>query len=149
MLYVVGMASHDKELAHAFDGQAARFERAPVQSDPVALARLVQFAALPGDSRVLDAGCGPGLVSEAFLLAGHRVHGVDLSPEMLSRARAKAAGLAVTLIEGFWSTGAGLRATEAEVLVSGHGRTSVVRPLVDAAYWGKQITDERYLLVST
>jgi len=57
----------------------------------VALARLVQFAALPGDSRVLDAGCGPGLVSEAFLLAGHRVHGVDLSPEMVRRARERCA----------------------------------------------------------
>jgi SAM-dependent methyltransferase len=81
--------SHDRELATAFDGQAARFEKAPVQTDPGALARLVEEANLPPDSLVLDAGCGPGLVSQAFLEAGHRVIGVDLSDEMVSRARVR------------------------------------------------------------
>ena len=83
------MADHDRALAEAFDGQAARFERAPVQTDPAALARLVAFAALPENRLVLDAGCGPGLVSEAFLKAGHRVVGVDLSAEMVARARGR------------------------------------------------------------
>lgn len=86
------MADHDRALAEAFDGQAERFERAPVQSDPAALDRLVEFAALPEGSRVLDAGCGPGLVSEAFLNAGHAVVGVDLSGAMVARARARCAG---------------------------------------------------------
>ena len=85
------MDRHERALADAFDGQAARFERAPVQTDPVALARLVAFAALPPDARVLDAGCGPGIVAEAFLRAGHRVHGVDLSSEMLRRAELRCA----------------------------------------------------------
>ncbi|HTO96256.1 MAG TPA: class I SAM-dependent methyltransferase [Myxococcales bacterium] len=82
---------HDRELQRAFDGQAARFEAAPVQSDPAALARLVAFARLPPGARVIDGGCGPGLVAEAFLEAGHSVHGVDLSPEMLVRARQRCA----------------------------------------------------------
>lgn len=85
------MTTHDTELAQAFDGQAARFEKGPVQNDPLALQRLVQFAALPKDSLVLDAGCGPGIVSEALLSAGHRVVGVDLSTQMLERARARCA----------------------------------------------------------
>lgn len=80
---------HDQGLAAAFDGQAAKFEVAPVQSDPAALRRLVEFAGLPPRSRVLDAGCGPGLVGEAFLIAGHSVVGVDLSPEMVRRARSR------------------------------------------------------------
>ena len=80
------MSDHDRALSAAFDGQAALFERAPVQSDPAALARLVQFADLPEGSNVLDAGCGPGLVADAFLAAGHRVTGVDLSAEMIERA---------------------------------------------------------------
>jgi SAM-dependent methyltransferase len=81
------MSNHDRNLASAFDAQAARFEVAPVQSDPAALRRLVAFAGLPEGSRVLDTGCGPGLVSEAFLTAGHKVFGVDLSAEMVRRAR--------------------------------------------------------------
>jgi SAM-dependent methyltransferase len=85
------MSDHDREVAQAFDGQAERFERAPVQSDPAALARLVEFAALPAGATVLDAGCGPGLVSEALLAAGFRVHGVDLSAEMVRRAQVRCA----------------------------------------------------------
>lgn len=85
------MTDHDDELARAFDDQAARFERAPVQSDPAALERLVRFTALEPDSAVLDAGCGPGLVAEVLLRAGHRVMGVDLSAEMIDRARRRCA----------------------------------------------------------
>jgi SAM-dependent methyltransferase len=81
------MGDHERELADAFDGQAAQFEKAPVQSDPAALERLVRFADLPPDSYIFDAGCGPGLLSEALLAAGHRVFGVDLSAEMIGRAR--------------------------------------------------------------
>jgi SAM-dependent methyltransferase len=73
---------HDQALAKAFDGQAPRFERAPVQSDPAALERLVQFAGFPTGSLVLDAGCGPGLVCEALLRAEYRVIGVDLSKKL-------------------------------------------------------------------
>jgi SAM-dependent methyltransferase len=54
-----------------------------------ALRRLVAFAALPPGARLLDAGCGPGLVAEAFLEAGCDVVGVDLSAEMVRRARVR------------------------------------------------------------
>jgi SAM-dependent methyltransferase len=83
------MDPHDQALSQAFDRQAPLFERAPAQTDPAALGRLVAFAALPPGSHVLDAGCGPGLVAEVFLDAGHRVTGVDLSAEMVARARAR------------------------------------------------------------
>lgn len=82
---------HDRDVSHAFDEQAAAFEQAPVQSNPVLLDALVGFAALSPDSLVLDAGCGPGLVAEALLRAGHRVHGYDLSAEMVRRARERCA----------------------------------------------------------
>jgi SAM-dependent methyltransferase len=82
---------HDRAVAEAFDQQAARFEVAPVQSDPAMLARLVAFADLRPQARVLDAGCGPGLVSEAFATAGFSVLGVDLSAEMIRRAQARCA----------------------------------------------------------
>jgi SAM-dependent methyltransferase len=84
-------SAHDDDLARAFDQQAPLFEVAPVQSDPAALLRLVQFADLPADSWVLDAGCGPGLIAAALLAAGHRVAGIDLSAEMIARAKARCA----------------------------------------------------------
>ncbi len=83
------MSDHDRELASAFDSQAPKFERAPVQSDPVALERLVRESALPPGGLVLDAGCGPGLVAAALLASGLRVLGVDLSREMIERARGR------------------------------------------------------------
>jgi len=86
-----GSSRHDQDLAAAFDGQAERFEQAKVSRDAVSLARLVSFAALPKGSLVLDAGCGPGLVAEAFLGAGFDVLGVDLSSEMVRRARLRCA----------------------------------------------------------
>jgi len=81
------MNDHDQDLARAFDSQAPKFEVAPVQSDPAAIERLLRQAELPPGGLVLDAGCGPGLVSAALLEAGFRVVGVDLSQEMIERAR--------------------------------------------------------------
>ena len=47
--------------------------------------------------RALDAGCGTGLQAEILRELGYRVHGADLSPALLRRARARlaAAPLAV------------------------------------------------------
>ncbi len=85
------MDPHDEALSKAFDRQAPMFERSALVTDQAALARLVAFAALPAGASVLDAGCGPGLVAEAFLEAGCRVTGVDLSAGMVERARARCA----------------------------------------------------------
>ncbi len=62
-----------------------------MQSDPAAIARLVRRADFPRGGRVLDAGCGPGLVSSGLLDAGLHVVGVDLSTEMIERARRRCA----------------------------------------------------------
>ena len=42
--------------------------------------------------RVVDLGCGTGILAAALLGAGYRVHGVDLSADMLRLARATAPG---------------------------------------------------------
>jgi SAM-dependent methyltransferase len=54
----------------------------------------------------------------------------------------------LVLVEGHWMTGAGLPAAECTALVRGQGRQADLTLLNDAALWGKQITDERYLLLS-
>ena len=54
----------------------------------------------------------------------------------------------LVLVEGRWSTGAGLTAEECRGLVLRHRREAVVTPLTESALWGGPIEDERYLLVS-
>jgi SAM-dependent methyltransferase len=79
----------------AFDAVAADYDRA-FGRNPVGLVfrhvvqRRLEALFRPGD-RVLDLGCGTG--EDAVLLAarGVRVTGIDASPEMVARARAKAA----------------------------------------------------------
>ena len=45
----------------------------------------------PTDATVLDIGCGTGSLSILLAELGHKVTGIDLSPSMISHARAKAA----------------------------------------------------------
>jgi SAM-dependent methyltransferase len=59
-----------------------------------------------------------------------------------------APGGRLLLVEGRWSAGAGLAAADCETLVRRHRQEAQVRMLREPSYWGKDITDERYLLVS-
>jgi 2-polyprenyl-3-methyl-5-hydroxy-6-metoxy-1,4-benzoquinol methylase len=45
-------------------------------------------ATLPKNAHILDAGCGSGRDTRAFLMMGYRVTAIDLSEEMVIRARA-------------------------------------------------------------
>ena len=57
---------------------------------PQAIASVLA-ACRPGDGPILDIGCGTGLVATAIHAQAPQtvIHGVDLSPEMLEKARAK------------------------------------------------------------
>jgi ubiquinone/menaquinone biosynthesis C-methylase UbiE len=52
------------------------------------------------------------------------------------------------LVEGRWSTGAGLTAEEAGRAVLRHRSDATITVLNDPALWGAPVIDERYLLVS-
>lgn len=54
----------------------------------------------------------------------------------------------LVLVEGRWSTGAGIPSTECEALVRRHRADATITQLTDPALWGHDIDDERYLLVS-
>ncbi len=154
----------------------------------------------PAPSDVADIGCGTGSLSLLLAAAGHRVRGLDLSPQMLAAARrkAQAAGVAVgfdqadaadppyragsfdavvvrhllwalsdkdaavarwagllrpsgvlLLIEGRWSTGAGVSAAECREIVLRHRDRATVRILADPTLWGRAVDDERYLVISS
>jgi len=85
-----------------FDALAARFwdshgDFRPLHLlNPVRLRFIAERAALAGH-RVLDVGCGGGLLAEALARAGAEVTGIDLAPGMIEVARlhASESGLAI------------------------------------------------------
>ncbi len=52
--------------------------------------RLVRFAAFNKGARVLDVGCGTGVVALTASRAGAKASGVDLTPELITRAKENA-----------------------------------------------------------
>ena len=71
----------------------------------------------------------------------------DPAAAMARWARLLTADGRLVLVEGSWSTGAGLTTAETVALVEGAGLAADPRALDDPAYWGGPITDERYVVV--
>ena len=186
-----------------WDGEAVTFDEAPDHGlhDPdvrAAWRTLLLGLLPPAPARVADLGAGTGTLSLLLADAGHRVDGVDFSPEMVARARAKsgprddvtfvvadaadpplerasydvvlcrhvlwalpdpaaalrawerllAPGGRIVLVEGRWANGAGLAAEETVALVGSLGRPAELVRLTSPAYWGRPITDDRYVVVA-
>jgi 2-polyprenyl-6-hydroxyphenyl methylase / 3-demethylubiquinone-9 3-methyltransferase len=76
----------------AFDAQAARWwsprgdMRGLHDINPARIDYIERRTRLAG-ARVVDVGCGAGLLSESLAAAGARVTGIDMSPAMLEAAR--------------------------------------------------------------
>jgi ubiquinone/menaquinone biosynthesis C-methylase UbiE len=208
-----------EQIAQYWDDYAAEYDREPdhglLDSDTrLAWKDLLRMwlPAQPGD--VADLACGTGTLSVLAAELGHRVRGVDLSAEMVARARAKTAhfGAAVqieqgdvsapplppasvdavlarhilwtlpdpegalagwaravrpggrlVLVEGRWASVGDRRYDDADRMPWSGGVTAdrlrqAVAPLsgqvhvvelTDPVLWGREISDERYLLVAT
>jgi SAM-dependent methyltransferase len=186
-----------------WDAEAEAFDEAADHGlrDPAVRAAwrslLVSLVPAP-PARVADLGCGTGTLSLLLADEGHAVDGVDFSPAMVARARAKgegrrdvrfvvgdaaapaldraaydvvlcrhvlwalpdptaalrrwvdllAPGGRLVLVEGRWFNGAGLSAAETVRLVEATGRPAELTLLSEPAYWGREITDERYVVRS-
>src|SRR5881392_1667265 len=67
-----------------------------------AAARLVKFAKVRAGQNVLDVGCGTGVAAITAVRVGARVRGIDLTPELLERARenARIANVEIDFREG-------------------------------------------------
>src|SRR6202047_3477438 len=65
--------------------------------------RLVELATaglvLDPESLAIDVACGPGTFTRPFASRARRAVGVDLTPAMIEKARAEAAGVGITNIE--------------------------------------------------
>jgi ubiquinone/menaquinone biosynthesis C-methylase UbiE len=79
---------HWDSRAGTFDDEAGHGLISDAQRD--AWLELLSDIAGRGPLRALDVGCGTGFLAMRLAELGHTVTGVDLSPQMLERARAKA-----------------------------------------------------------
>ena len=86
--YVAGFAQAYDEHWHPYPKRAA-----------AELLRLHQHLAPGADRRVLDIGCGTGIVAEHLQENGYAVTGVDISAAMLARARQRL-GESAVLVHG-------------------------------------------------
>ena len=186
-----------------WDAEAETYDEAP---DHGLTNRLVRSAwrdlllgALPTPpARIADLGCGTATLSLLLAEADYLADGLDFSPAMVARARAKVAGVPgvtvsegdafeprlpvssydallcrhvlwampdpalalerwlrllvpggrLVLVEGSWSTGAGLTAAETVGLVEDAGLAPRLTMLDDPALWGGPTADERYLVTA-
>ncbi|MET7285651.1 class I SAM-dependent methyltransferase [Streptomyces sp. NPDC005573] len=88
-----------------WDAEAAAFDEEPDHGLRAPEVRAAWAARLRGwlpehPCDVLDLGCGTGSLSLLAAAQGHRVTGVDRSPAMVERARAKLAGRDATVLRG-------------------------------------------------
>ncbi len=95
--------NHDDTIIRQFSLQARAFAACPAHADDRSLSIFMTLGQFQPNDRLLDAGCGPGIVTR--YLARHVAHvtGVDLTPAMLELARRSAAEASianVTFIDG-------------------------------------------------
>jgi len=74
---------HDKLIKEEFARQADSMPMSTLFTSEDILDRIKSAAHLTGKSRVLDLGCGPGIVTEAFASDAGEVFAFDLTPEMM------------------------------------------------------------------
>lgn len=79
-----------KIVQREFAKQAARFAGSPTMREKGGLEILPRLAGVKRNHRVLDLACGPGFVALEFAKHARAVVGVDLTAEMLRKARALA-----------------------------------------------------------
>jgi SAM-dependent methyltransferase len=89
-------SEHQSEILDQFTRQATPFATAPGIPDEAALQLIVEESRAGAEDTVLDVACGPGLVVAAFARVVRHATGIDITPAMLERARAHAAGLGLT-----------------------------------------------------
>jgi ubiquinone/menaquinone biosynthesis C-methylase UbiE len=99
----------------------------------------------------LSDAAAPTLPAGSFdaVLARHVLWAMpDTGAALAAWLRLLLPGGLLLLIEGRWSTGAGLTAREAGRAVLRQRSDATITVLDDATLWGAPVTDERYLLIS-
>lgn len=104
----------------------------------------------PGTSFTVGDAAEPPLTAAAYdvVLCRHVLWALPSPADVLARwVRLLRPDGRLVLVEGNWSTGAGLTGERTVALVEGVGLEAEHRRLPDRAYWGRTIQDERYVVV--
>ena len=83
-----------KDIIAFFDRCAPTWDAEMIKSD-VKIGRILDNAEVGAGMDVLDVACGTGVLFDYYLSRGALVTGIDISPEMVARARDKAADIEV------------------------------------------------------
>jgi SAM-dependent methyltransferase len=78
---------------HRFQSAAAHYRRGRAAYAPALIRQVAAAACVNGQSRVLDLGCGPGMLAIGFGYFAGEVLGMDPAPNMIAAAREAATGL--------------------------------------------------------
>lgn len=117
--------------------------RAKVDAAPEPVRRLVTVR----DGDAAEPGLAPA--STDVVLCRHVLWALPDPVAAVGRwVEALRPGGRLVLVEGDWSTGAGLTAQQCAEIVREWCSRVEVRHLPDPALWGREITDERYLVVA-
>jgi SAM-dependent methyltransferase len=112
----------------------------------------VKVGSLPNTRFVVGDAADPPLSDGRYdvVLCRHVLWALPAPADALARwARLLAPSGRLVLVEGSWSTGAGLTTDRTVALVEGAGFRAEARPLDDPVYWGGPINDERYVVVGS
>jgi SAM-dependent methyltransferase len=88
------------------EGVAERYDESSAEMfDPAVVDPAVDFlAGLAGDGAALELGIGTGRIAVPLSRRGVRVHGIDLSPQMVAQLRAKPGAEAIGVTVGDFAT---------------------------------------------
>jgi ubiquinone/menaquinone biosynthesis C-methylase UbiE len=86
---------HNQSVIEQFTKQAIPFSQKSQLSSEEILDLMVDACVVTPQDVVLDVACGPGLTACAFAKAAARVAGIDITPAMIERAKARQAEMAL------------------------------------------------------
>ena len=90
---------YEESIREEFTHQTDTFARSPAMTSAQTLGTLVELVPADGEARWLETACGPGIVGRAIAERVGSVHGVDLTPAMVERAKAEAAAAGLGNVE--------------------------------------------------
>jgi SAM-dependent methyltransferase len=82
---------HLERTRQEFTRQAAGFAASAATTDQAQVARLIEAVGNRARGRALDVACGPGIVTSALAERAQEVVALDLTPQMLAKARERCA----------------------------------------------------------